>query len=108
MADLDDSAIPSEDEDERDESQPDAEHLGDGPHVPGEAGEGGEEPGETLHLLREDAFDNVAISTWQSDVPITDELAEMVHNSLGAHRNGRMIRNKVSCNQSPLFILQNV
>jgi hypothetical protein len=44
MADLDNSALPSENEDERDESQPDAEHLDDGPHVPGEAGEGREEP----------------------------------------------------------------
>jgi hypothetical protein len=105
MADLDDSAIPSEDEDERDKSQRDQSQPAP---APGEGGEGGPEAGETLHLLREDAYDHFTISTWQSNVPVLDEVAKLVHDSLGGSRNAAKIRNKVSCITSSLFTLHNV
>jgi hypothetical protein len=106
MADLENSAIQSQDEDEPHESQPNQEQRDREPHAPGEAGEGGAEAGETLHLLREDAFDHFIIERWQSNVPVNDEVSK-IRNSLGGSRNAAKIRNRVSSYPSPLFKLHN-
>ncbi|KAJ1444013.1 hypothetical protein B484DRAFT_248707, partial [Ochromonadaceae sp. CCMP2298] len=58
----------------------------------------GGEAGESLHLLREDAFDHFtmpAANSWRTNVPVVDEVEEMVRTSLGGNRNSAKFRNKL-------------
>jgi hypothetical protein len=60
--------------------------------------DGGDEAGESLHLLREDAFDHFTMpapNSWRTNVPVVDEVEEMVRTSLGGNRNAAKFRNKV-------------
>jgi hypothetical protein len=97
MADLNESQTQADDDGE--EGETDLTLVADQYRLAADAIRDGGDAGETLHLLREDAFDHFtmpASNSWRSNVPVVDEVAEMVRHSLGGNRNAAKFRNRVS------------